>query len=96
MEKQTCWKHKNAGNNSIQTHLQMAGWREEQVDLSNAHSIIFYFKYLSKIIQILIILVLNIFDLVLQSVLRIESNDLKDEISLRWSYITFYGVVEVY
>ena len=61
----------------------MAGWREEQVDLFNAHNIIFYFEYWSKIIQILIILVLNIFDLVVQSVLRIESNDLKDEISLR-------------
>ena len=34
-------------------------------------------------IQILIILVFNIFDLVLQSVLRIESNDLKYETSLR-------------
>ena len=63
----------------------MTGWRDEywQVDLFNAHNIIFYFKHLSKIIQILIILVLNIFDLVLQSVLRIESNDLKDETSLR-------------
>ena len=69
----------------IQTHLQMAGWREKywHVDLFNAHNIKFYFKHLSKIIQILIILVFNIFDLVLQSVLRIESNDLKDETSLR-------------
>ena len=63
----------------------MAGWREEywQVDLFNAHNIIFYFKHLSKIIQILIILVFNIFNLVLQSVLRIESNDLTEETSLR-------------
>ena len=63
----------------------MTGWREEywQVDLFIAHNIIFNFKRLSKIIQILIILVFNIFDLVLQSVLRIESNDLKDETSLR-------------
>ena len=63
----------------------MTGWREEywQVDLFIAYNIIFYFKHLSKIIQILIILVFNIFDLVLQSVLRIESNDLKDETSLR-------------
>ena len=63
----------------------MTGWREEywQVDLFIAHNIIFHFKHLSEIIQILIILVFNIFDLVLQSVLRIESNDLKDETSLR-------------
>ena len=55
----------------------MAGWREEywQVDVFNAHDNIFYFKHLSKIIQILILLVFNIFDLVLQSVLRIEWND---------------------
>ena len=63
----------------------MTGWREEywQVDLFIAHNIIFLFKHLLKIIQILIILVFIIFDLVLQSVLRIESNDLKDETSLR-------------
>ena len=56
---------------------------EVEVDFFNAHNIILYFKHLSKIIQILIVLVFNIFDLVLQSVLRIESNDLKDETTLR-------------
>ena len=63
----------------------MTGWREEywQVDLFIAHNIIFDFKHLLKIIQILIKLVFIIFDLVLQSMLRIESNDLKDETSLR-------------
>ena len=63
----------------------MTGWREEywQVDLFIAHNIIFHFKHLLKIIQILIKLVFIIFDLVLQSMLRIESNDMKDETSLR-------------
>ena len=41
------------------------------------------FKHLPKIIQILIILVFDIFDLVVQSGLRIESNYLKDKTSLR-------------
>ena len=82
LETQACWKQ-------LHSDSLTNGWMERRVltgrfiHLFNAHNIIFYFEHLSKIIQILIILVFNIFDLLLQSVLRIESNDLKDETSLR-------------